>query len=422
MKTDEVAAVHDEDSHSPSSENLTTTEELPAKMGARNKPSPQSKQDDPLSQESAEALFFDVTDAVGMDDYPEEIKIAESPAPPAARSLLDMPPAQLQAELAAPAPAPAAIAPPPPPSNIIECPCPPDVLMPVEGYQLWSGNARYLHLVATRQPEFLQVAGRSEQARIALEILHAIQLDGGRFLTAVDIPPTENALPTNNSSIVRTTVWELMKETEVLGQLGKALRTTEGEARKQEKKEKKQRRKEKKRKRKERRRARRRERALVVEASDEEQVSPSTLGALQSLYYVPSYYPVAEDHSKNSLECESDSILTSSSSSSEEEPTALPVAKRRVVRKSKAGVAPSPVARAAAKKPEAASAEKNKEISFHYKPKPMKSQQAALDNEGECNLPKGVTVRPSGKWVCLIELFCHGNNSIPFCSNTYCLP
>ena len=36
---------------------------------------------------------------------------------------------------------------------------------------------------------------------------------------------------------------------------------------------------------------------------------------------------------------------------------------------------------------------------FQYRPKSMKSHQAMIEQEGSDNLPKGVTVRPSGKWV-----------------------
>lgn len=398
--TDGIAAFHD-DSSLPLSTKLTTTEEFPAAASAslRNVASTTTSAleivlDDPLSRESAEALDFDAAETIALDTPGKTETAPSGPTqsfniPPAG------PPVDEAAETALPTAAP------PPPRSAIEYPRPLDVLMPVEGYQLWSGNARYLTLVASRQAEFL-TANRSEQARVALEIVHTIQHEGGRFLISVDVPATETQ--TANSSIVRVTAWDLMKETDVLMQLGNALRTSEEEERKRLKKEEKRRRKEKKRRRKERRRARRRDRELAA-ASDEGEVSPSTMGPLQSLYYVPSYYPVADDRSKDSLKYESDS---GSSSSTYGEGLPPPVSKKlRVVRKSTKS---HPLAPAPDKKPAFAasfpigappdlSTELRKDISFHYKPKSMKSQQAAFDKEGETNLPKGVTVRPSGKWV-----------------------
>jgi hypothetical protein len=288
-----------------------------------------------------------------------------------------------------------------------------DVLLPAEGYQLWPGNAHYLTLIDAAHSAFVQATSRSEQAQLASNILKDVHREGGRFLTAIEVPVAENSALAAQRSIVRTTAWVLMPDTDVLAQLGQALHmsTDVDEAKRHERKAKKRRRKERKRRRKERRRERRRMRALASQPPPTEPVSPSAMGALQSLYYVPSYYPLSDNRNKTGLECESESLSSSSSSSSDEEPMVVPPPKKKriTVRKTVIPRPPVllPVVLPAVGEPKAPPEEGKTDqpalpggpINFHYKPKPNKSLKAAVYNEGELTLPKGVTVRPSGKWV-----------------------
>jgi hypothetical protein len=91
---------------------------------------------------------------------------------------------------------------------LIVCPRPTDVLMPKEGYYLWAGNCRYGMAVDVHKQECLASPGRSEQARIALEIVHAVQKEGGRFSTAVEVPVSDTDIP-NNTSMCRRLLGKL---------------------------------------------------------------------------------------------------------------------------------------------------------------------------------------------------------------------
>lgn len=157
----------------------------------------------------------------------------------------------------------------------------------------------------------------------------------------------------------------------------------------------------------------------------------ATNSALQCLYYVPGvvtgttfiggrYVPItaathgSEDHDNVS------STSTSSSSSDqngggaiddddnnddddddESLPEAAPSPKRiktTGVRKAKKGMSGATAAVATTSEPSKSAARKESKHSFHYKAKPSRSSKAAME-QGETELPKGVTVRPSGKWV-----------------------
>ena len=144
---------------------------------------------------------------------------------------------------------------------LIDCPHPIDVLLPVGGYQLWAGNRRYRMLVELRRPEFRAAASQQEQARIALDIVRTIQKEGGRFLAAIETPAnSSNNATTASPGIVRTTVWRVLLETDVLTQLGAALRDEQGRARKR-------RRQQRRARRRERRRQRRAARQAAVESA-----------------------------------------------------------------------------------------------------------------------------------------------------------
>jgi len=292
-------------------------------------------------------------------------------------------------------------------TNLIDCPHPIDVLMPVGGYQLWAGNRRYRMLVELRRPEFRAAESQQEQARIALDIVRTIQKEGGRFLAAIETPANNSNSTATAPGIVRTTVWRILPETDVLTQLGAALRDEQGRARKR-------RRQQRRARRRERRRQRRAARQAAVESAaggggaanavkgasaaagtNPEESLPAGNSALQSLYYVPSYLP----NNQGGAEHDDGSISSStSSSSSEEESLEEPLPLQPPKKKGRGG---KRIAGAAVAAVAGTGVPKNQapKVNFHYKPKPTKSHKAVLEQEGEAELPKGVTVRPSGKWV-----------------------
>lgn len=306
-------------------------------------------------------------------------------------------------------------------SSKLEYPRPNDILMPVGGYQLWSGNAHYQELIETHRPEFLLLLkevddrdnGNNNERKqsIVRKIFQTIdKVQSGRFLMAVPVaaetlPLSGTGTSGSGGKIVRTMVWNVMKEEDVLAQVEQSLTTrSEEEARRHAKLERKRRRKEKRRKRRERRRQRRRDRK-TVEASWERPISPSAMGALQSLYYVPPHYPLKDGKKRSGLECDSESLSSSSSSSSssDEETIVRPAKKKKkVARKASKLPTLAPASTSLVLEQKESSTEPTsakKEVNFHYKPKTKKSLQAVIDTEGEATLPKGVTVRPSGKWV-----------------------
>jgi hypothetical protein len=387
---------------------LTTTEELPANLNSLIETTTQNE----LESHFASLESPDVDSTAAEQPKKEGCSVESSTTKPAASLdagpapvATDAEPVGTKVESTNPIPAQHS-------AQTVDYPRSNDVLLPAEGYQLWPGNAHYLTLIDSAHSAFLQATSRSEQAQLASNILKDVQREGGRFLTAIEVPMAENSALAAQRSIVRTTAWVLMQDTDVLAQLGQDLRmsTDWDEAKRQERKAKKRRRKEGKRRRKERRRERRRMRALASQPPAPEPVSPSAMGALQSLYYVPSYYPLTENRNKTGLECESESLSSSSSSSSNDEPmVAQPPPKKKRITVRKTMIPRPPVLLPVVLPAGEATPEEGKTsdppslpggpINFHYKPKPNKSLKAAVYNEGELTLPKGVTVRPSGKWV-----------------------
>lgn len=270
------------------------------------------------------------------------------------------------------------------PEDTIECPYPIDVLMPVSGYQLWNGNRRYRMLVEHHLPAFQASASNTqEQAKIALDIVHTIQREGGRFLQAIDTPVEDS----NGKGILCTTVWKILPETDILVALGDILRDERGQARKRRRHQ-----------RKERRRERREARRALMEQQQQSKVegeAPMVGGvagcsALRSLFYVPT------------MDCEDYTSTSSSSTASDGNVIKGPPAKKKARQ--------SPVKKANSNKKyddtDTNEKQKSANVNFHYKPKPTKSKEAYMEQEGDSELPKGVTIRPSGKWVRIFR-FCN---------------
>jgi hypothetical protein len=390
---------------------LTTTEELPANLNSIIEATTQNELDSHFESLESPDIVSTAAEQPKKEEGSVESSIGKLASLDSGPSdtPTDAEPVGTKVEARNPVPAP------PHSEQTVDYPRQNDVLLPAEGYQLWPGNAHYLTLIDAAHSAFVQAKSRSEQAQLASNILKDVHWEGGRFLTAIEVPMAENSALAAQRSIVRTTAWVLMPDTDVLAQLGQALlmSTDVDEAIRHERKAKKRRRKERKRRRKERRRERRRMRALASQPPATDPVSPSAMGALQSLYYVPSYYPLSDNRNKTGLECESESLSSSSSSSDDDEPMVAqppPKKKRITVRKT---VIPRPIvvpppptvlpAGEAKATPEEGKTDQPSlpggPINFHYKPKPNKSLKAAVYNEGELSLPKGVTVRPSGKWV-----------------------
>jgi hypothetical protein len=304
----------------------------------------------------------------------------------------------------------------------IECPRPNDVLMPMEGYRMWSGNVFLKSLIRKKRLAFLQTSTK-EQAVTLIDIVQDIQQKRlGRFLMAIQKPLSplqlsdENLLPAglDRSDLLSVTVWQVMDETDVLMQVAKLLRAKavdEGDD-----VDKRLRKKERKRRRRERR-ALRKQRASGASAANStaqssapgteedlfhKQIPPAYMDILQGLYYVPSYYPLGDSRSLRDNE-DSDSYSSSEISTSSEDGTAAGprVAKKRGknVDLSGAGSSKNKISNDHDLKPSPIK-DLSEPVSFHYKPKPVKSLQAVMEEEGShADLPKGVTIRPSGKWV-----------------------
>lgn len=267
------------------------------------------------------------------------------------------------------------------PPIYVQCPHPHDVLMPLNGYQLWAGNCRYMKAINQRKEAFSK-ADLEGQARIAQDVLRYIQREqhpAGRFLIAIDvpIPAQNNPKKKGRGGIISATVWQTLQEPAILYQLGKHLRETRMEKKRRKKHKRNEKKKKKKRK----------------QEVQEETIPISKLDdALQSLYYVPnSYGPTPNAQSLSSPEESSSS--SESSSEEEEEPTSPPPQPKP--KKPRSPPKPKAVA------PEPAPVAPKQPIHNKPKPKPQKLQPPAPAPRA---IPKGVTARPSGKWVRL--LFC----------------
>lgn len=325
----------------------------------------------------------------------------------------------------------------------IDCPMANDVLMPMEGYRMWTGNVFFMSLIRKKRSAFLQ-ASTKDQAAILVDLVQAVQQTRrGRFLTAIQKPLTPQHLSQRNflpaglerGDLHSVTVWKVMDETDVLIQVAKLLRA---KAIAEENGVDKARRKEERKRRRKERRALRKQRALdlastsilsahaSVPGTEEDQIRKqipaSYMDILQGLYYVPSYYPLGDAQSlRDNHDGELYSSSDTSTSSDDDSDAGLKITKKR--RKSAEKLGPdTPKTKSGPNTPKTIVCTENENdqkvdvvtdfssesvspaltgtISFHYKPKSMKSHQALIEEAGRfVELPKGVTVRPSGKWV-----------------------
>ena len=243
-------------------------------------------------------------------------------------------------------------------------------------------------------------------------------------MQAVESPASPNETV---KGIIRTTVWKILPETDVLVHLGEALRDERGQARKRHRQQRKERRRERRRL---RRAARAAESAFVGNSTAAVEINHTgntwdagAMGALKSLYYVPAattatitagsqYRPVT------SMPCrgrDDDTLSSTSTSSSDGEslPLTPPPKKSKTTGTRRVKKGPPDAAAVLTTTGTIAHVQKKEpKVNFHYKAKPSRSSKAVMEQEGETELPKGVTVRPSGKWVgwvglssCLLAFF-----------------
>ena len=302
---------------------------------------------------------------------------------------------------------------------LIESPKANDVLMPMEGYRMWNGNVFFLSLILAKRSAFLQTAKKMEQAVILIEMIQAVHNRRGRFLMAIQKPLSpENSsqvkLPPglDENNLLSTTVWQVLNETDVLLQVTKLLRSKV--LPEEEDADKRLRRKEVKRRRRERRALRKQRASATASKStmhatapgaDEDQVPkqiPSSyMDILQGLYYVPSYYPLGSGRDDGDSDSHSSSDTSTSSDEDSNDADPKIAKKRRIGWKStdQRVENQSSSKTSSGNDSKTAGALSKDNMTFHYKPKSIKSQQALIEEGLDPILPRGVTIRPSGKWV-----------------------
>ncbi len=277
---------------------------------------------------------------------------------------------------------------------------------------------------------------------------------GGRFLKAVQVPyrmhklnqkhkSNNQATDDNNSNnningdaTSSKTIWEIINETDAMKVLSKILlsrctKTSQDDTNDQN------------------------DSMPPRHNEPSSQIAASSLAILQGLYYTPNYYPSRIErrpHEYDSHGSDDDESCASLSNNDdddddeENERESIRIKKRRLIHSSTEDFKyknPSETSNQRAKEKRATSANPIKKSSRpphtkvsmishvlvnndederrsayqvssaavpiennytkvnlqFFRPKSMKSQQAMIDQEGSDDLPKGVTVRPSGKWV-----------------------
>lgn len=321
------------------------------------------------------------------------------------------------------------------PGDIVLAPRPNDVLFPLSGMTQWPGNELFLMKIDSRRQDFLTCIKRSDQARIALEVIQDVVLGVGQN------QPIARFLAKQQKSFVipgTTCPWVVMDETLVLVQLGKSFRG-ETDSFKHNKHD------------------RLNYSKTIVEKSstksnddknkitqsqasieneeinedyshdddDSEEDDDDPLAALKSLYHIPSYayretQPLVQRKASEKLQHYSngkdipqanshhsmqhvESIPTKSLSSSKRPHSSIGLHGVGQVQKRQYKQRKSlPTSAATTSKSTAGlnSATNHNSIANTSK---LTSKVAAFMNEGEVLLPKGVTVRPSGKWVSNIQ-------------------
>jgi hypothetical protein len=280
----------------------------------------------------------------------------------------------------------------------LDCPHPKDILFPIFGYQLWAGNVRFIRLIKSKRPDFDNAESRSVQATMAIKVMEAVEKDGGRFLTAVETPDNDHAM------IVCTTRWRQLNKREILTEIIKFLKRRDAESLREANRA----------RRETRREVKLKCRRTGYEALISPQLIPSEdgteafrnepkgpiAGPLMALYYEPPFIGAQHDSDENDDDDEDEESGVASEESMDDNVDARPKRKPLIQR-------PVPKKKSPPKKKKKAAtaspANGNPKNGGFGKPNPGKSLEAAKD-EGVIDLPKGVTVRPSGKWVSVATL------------------
>lgn len=278
----------------------------------------------------------------------------------------------------------------------LDCPHPKDILFPIFGYQLWAGNVRFIRLIKSKRTDFDNAESRSVQATMAIKIMEAVEKDGGRFLTAVETPDNDHAM------IVCTTRWRRLNKREILTEIIKFLKRRDAESLREANRA--------------RREARRKKKLECRRTGYEALISPQVIpsedgteafrnepkgpiaGSLMALYYVPPFIGGQHDSDDNNDDDEDEESVVASEMSTDDNNDARPKRKPLIQRPKKKSP-PKKKKKATTASP----ANGNPRNGGFGKPNPGKSLEAAKD-EGVIDLPKGVTVRPSGKWVSVATL------------------
>jgi hypothetical protein len=337
-----------------------------------------------------------------------------------------------------------------------------DVIFPVEDYPMWIGNIKFRNEVIKRQLQFYNSVDRAEQAKLALEIVHSIQEQRppGRFVLALPWRPPSAVIvegaqmqrDNNNNNhkkpgpgglppYLENTIFQVMNETDVLIQLGKHLRRIECHRVKRFIKKKKKRTP----KNNNPEILKHKYADFFLDSDDEEEeeekeendqeeadavptkkIPIESLGPLQVLYYVPQHHQQQRQNkyqnSTTGKHYPDDAVSMQSSNASSSSPSQLrkkrnkQAASRRFATNEplskKFRTEPKPQTGATVEEstqslvvvvppPLTGQFEEGKNDTNKAKEKPPKATSLMVlsQNEGTNILPKGVTVRPSGKWV-----------------------
>jgi hypothetical protein len=331
------------------------------------------------------------------------------------------------------------------PGEFVTAPNPNDVIFPISGMSQWPGNEFFMALVDDRRREFLTCGSRSKQAKIARELIQQVvvgisrQQDQpiARFLSRITNP---------NVIVGNPCPWVVMDETSVLVYLGKAFRAElDGVTRNKHDRQKK-----KKKKNKDdnikinnsfdlvSRPGGQNQSSVLIECHEKDESDNAGLDEaehdplrdLKTLYHIPSddgpniqLLPTGQVCSSHTTSAQSypyDSILPNqdgdslyhvphsrlalepNNSDNEKDPkrslsnVETDLSEKHQKRQYKRKKLSVPNATSEKDIVENSSASGPTANSDNSK---LTSKAAAFANEGEIELPKGVTVRPSGKWV-----------------------
>lgn len=303
--------------------------------------------------------------------------------------------------------------------DLVPNPHPNDVLFPLTGMLLWPGNEYFVAKVDEFRDNFLTCGTRSEQARIALVLIQQVMLGVNRH----DQPPARFLSKVKTANAVPGTLcsWVVMDETSVLVQLGRAFRIRVAKEQRMTKDKLKKKKSESGEKALKKAKRNQIQSHVQIERNEDEDSSEEThdpLKGLKTLYHIPQDgYRMSElmqnatrysphearvdkalspplQYSSNLPTSDGESLQSTESASTSHSSVYMDDSKQ-----------PFPlIDHALPEKRQKRKYKKRKSLSSSdadvaETPK-LKSKEAAFVNEGEVVLPKGVTVRPSGKWVC----------------------